>query len=140
MNPFGIHPRDKKVIGVFAWMPLVCLITYIYHYFTLYHNGVPDSFYYNEMGDFVKIDTDIFVLMVIFFTVYLIMGFASLYLMKFYIINHIATRSKATKGIKTLWVIFLVLFGVIVAPIYYHAVIARSPGIWDENPPVFEFD
>lgn len=140
MNINGIHRKDKRVIGIFAWMPLACLITYIYHILTIYHEGIPDSHYYTSEGEFVRIETEIFILMLIFFIVYVAMGFASLYVMKFYIINHIATKNESSKALKAVWVVFTVLLGTFIAPVYYHVIIARSPGIWEEKPPLFDFE
>ncbi len=140
MHINGIHPKDRRVLGIFAWLPFICLLIYIYHDLTVYHEGVPNDRYYSIDGEFVRIDTEVFILMMIFFFVYLLTGIASLLVMKFYIINHIATQNKSGKALKAVWVIFTLLFGFIIAPVYYHVVIARTPGIWDEKPPLFDFE
>ena len=140
MKHTQIHPRDKWVIGLFAWMTLLCLLIYIYHVVSIYHGGVPDSYYYDNTGDFVSIDSEVFLMMLIFFVTYITVGIASLIMMKFFIINHIATKSNDPKGLKIFWVICTLLCGTLTAPIYYHVVIAKSPRLWEEKSPLFEFE
>ena len=140
MNWKGIHPRDKWFIGIFAWMPLACLVVYIYHALTIYHEGGPSMYYYDSAGDFVRVDTEVFLLMMIFFILYVTMGIASLIMMKMMIINDLATKNKSETTVKALFVILTLLVGTLFAPIYYHAVLARRETTWAENPPMFEFD
>ena len=78
--------------------------------------------------------------MVTFFVAYVLLGFFSLWLMKFHLIGHIAEHFKDQKALQVILVIFTVLFALLTAPLYFHLVIAKSPPMYQEEPPLFEFE
>jgi|GEM_PF-5908102 len=136
----NLHPRDIKVAGILAWTPLVCLIVYLILCFTIYRDGLPAERYYDQFGDYQRVNEDLFLLLVGAFCLKWFFFLFSLITMKFYTLGHLSRHHDPGRGEKSFWIISIVLLGTFFIPIYNLSVLKKTPKLYEENPPLFNFD
>lgn len=136
-----LHYRDLKVAGIFAWTPLVCLVIYLILAMTVYRDGLPsERSSYDADGNSIRLEEEAFFLLVGFFILKWVLFFFSLITMKFFTLNHLGHHHTPGKGEKTFWIIAIMLLGVVFIPIYHLSVMRKTPDLYQENPPLFNFD